>query len=220
MKFSLVRAGMKTVQFSSRSSLALSSSQQFQITSRQEIAKKEVRGGRRQQQWTVNCVDEPVSHANLVSRINILKELNSVRPGIEPETSESVARNSWPLDHRGGPIKHTKSFVLFCFVVVPSNACGTICYREMLSIYFSCQSFVSLQVSSESLSWLREPTAWKVLDRNKRKASAILNNLAEWSRLPSSKGPAGNAVQIVVFANVCLAFKFADIFIAKERMVW
>jgi hypothetical protein len=52
MKFSdsLVRAGMKTVQFGSRSSLARSSFQQFQISSRQEIAKKEVRGGRRPQQ--------------------------------------------------------------------------------------------------------------------------------------------------------------------------
>jgi hypothetical protein len=39
------RAGMKTVQFSSRSS-----AQQLQIYSRQEIAKKVVHGGRRSQQ--------------------------------------------------------------------------------------------------------------------------------------------------------------------------
>jgi hypothetical protein len=47
---------MKTVQFGSRSSSARSSSQQFQISSRQEIATKEVRVGRRPQQRTVNCV--------------------------------------------------------------------------------------------------------------------------------------------------------------------
>jgi hypothetical protein len=58
MTFSLVRAGMKTVQFCCRSSLARSSSQQFQISSRQEIAKKEVHGGRRPQQETLNCVNE------------------------------------------------------------------------------------------------------------------------------------------------------------------
>jgi hypothetical protein len=58
MKFSFVRTGMKTVQFGSRSTLARSSSQQFQISSRQEMAKKEVRGGRRPQQATVNCVNE------------------------------------------------------------------------------------------------------------------------------------------------------------------
>jgi hypothetical protein len=50
MKFSLVQAGMKTFQFGSRSSLVQSRSQQFQISSQQEIAKKEVRGGRRLQQ--------------------------------------------------------------------------------------------------------------------------------------------------------------------------
>jgi hypothetical protein len=49
MKFSLVEAGMKTDQFGSQSSLARSNSQQFQISSRQEIVKKEVRGGRRPQ---------------------------------------------------------------------------------------------------------------------------------------------------------------------------
>jgi hypothetical protein len=43
-------AGMKTAQFGSRTSLARSSSQQFQISSQQELAKKEVRGGRRPQQ--------------------------------------------------------------------------------------------------------------------------------------------------------------------------
>jgi hypothetical protein len=41
---------MKTVQFGSRSSLVRSSCQQFQISSQQEIAKKEVLGGRRLQQ--------------------------------------------------------------------------------------------------------------------------------------------------------------------------
>jgi hypothetical protein len=50
IKFSIVRAGMKTVQFGCGSSLTRSSSQQFQISSQQEISKKEVRGGRRPQQ--------------------------------------------------------------------------------------------------------------------------------------------------------------------------
>jgi hypothetical protein len=46
----VVRASMKTFQFGSQSSLARSSFQQFQISSWQEIAKKEVHGGRRPQE--------------------------------------------------------------------------------------------------------------------------------------------------------------------------